>query len=130
MLCVLDSSGFSERVRQEQIEVENARAEHRQAELTLETARTALHKYREGLVPQRTKEFETRSALLDSDFERQREYVAWADRMLEKGYSSRAPVLSTQQALDRIAHDRSVAEHESRVFRLFTAPKEIRQTRK
>ena len=90
VLCVLDSSGFSERVRQEQIEVENARAEHRQAELTLETAKAALREYREGLVLQRTKEFETRSALLDSDFQRQRDYVAWADRMLDKGYFSRA----------------------------------------
>ena len=47
--------------------------------------------------------------------------------MLDKGYFSRGPVLSARQALERIAHDRSVAEHESRVFRLFTAPKEIRQ---
>jgi HlyD family secretion protein len=127
VLCVLDSSGFSERVRQAQIEVENARAEHRQVELTLETAKAALREYREGLVRQRTKEFETRCALLDSDLQRQRDYVAWADRMLAKGYYSRGPVLSARQALERIAHDRSVAEHESRVFRLFTAPKEIRQ---
>ena len=127
VLCVLDSSGFSERVRQAQIEVENARAEHRQVELTLETANAALREYREGLVRQRTKEFETRSALLDSDFQHQRDYVAWADRMLVKGYYSRGPVLSARQALDRIAHERSVTEHQFRVFRLFTAPKEIRQ---
>jgi HlyD family secretion protein len=127
VLCVLDSSGYTERVRQEQIEVEDARSDHRQAELTLETARIALREYREGRVFQRTKELETRLALLHSDFERQREYVAWADRMLEKGYFSRAPVLSARQALDRIAQDRSVAEHEFRVFRLYTAPREIRE---
>ncbi len=93
----------------------------------METARVALREYREGMVRERTKEFESRLVLLDSDFERQRDYVAWAERMLEKGYFSRAPVLSARQALERIAQERSVAEHEFRVFRLFTAPKEIRQ---
>src|SRR5262249_2001423 len=66
VLCVLDSSGFTELVRQEQIEVETARAEHRQAELTLESAKMALREYREGIVIQRTKEFESRSTLLNS----------------------------------------------------------------
>ncbi len=127
VLCVLDSSGFNERLRLEKIEVENARAAHRQAELTLETAQVALREYREGIVVRQRKEFESRIAMLDSDFERQRQYVAWADRMLEKGYFSRAPVLSARQELDRIGHDRSVAGQESRVFRLFTAPKELRQ---
>ena len=46
--------------------------------------------------------------------------------MFEKGYYSRAAVLGAAGA-GRIAHDRSVAEQESRVFRLFTAPKEIRR---
>jgi HlyD family secretion protein len=127
VLCVLDSSGFRELVRREQIDVETARADHRQVELTLETAKAALREYREGMVPQRTRELESRTALLHSDFERQREYVAWAERMLAKGYFSRAPVLSARQALGRIAQDRSVAEQESRVFRLYTAPREIRQ---
>jgi HlyD family secretion protein len=127
VLCVFDSSGFTELVRQEQIEVEAARAEHRQAELTLETARAALREYREGTLLQRAKEFESRSALLDSDYERQRGHVTWADRMLEKGYLSRAAVLSARQALERIAHERSVAEQEFGVFRHFTAPKEVRQ---
>ncbi len=127
VLCVLDSSGYTERMRTEQIDVETARADYRQAELTLETAKVALREYREGIVRQRTKEFETRTALLNSDYERQRDYVAWAGRMLEKGYLSHAPVVSARQALERTAHDRSVTEGESRVFRLFTAPKEIRQ---
>lgn len=127
VLCTFDASGFAERLRREQISAEAARAEYREVELTLETARAALREYREGIVVQRTKEFESRTALLASDFQRQGQYVAWADRMLEKGYFSRAPVLSARQALERIAHDRSVAELESRVFRLFTSPKEIRR---
>ncbi len=127
VLCVFDSSGFTEMMRKEQIDVETARGDHRKAELTLETARTALREYREGLVQQRTKEFESRLVLLNSDFERQRDYVAWAERMLEKGYFSRAPVLSARQELQRIAHQRSVAEQEFRVFRHFSAPREIRQ---
>lgn len=127
VLCVLDSSAFDEVLRLERIEVENARAEHRQAELTLESARIALREYREGIVGQRTREYESRSAMLRADVERQRDYVAWADRMQEKGYFARAPVLSARQELDRLAHERSVAEQEARVFREFTAPKETRQ---
>jgi len=127
VLCVLDSSGFDERLRLEKIEVENARAARRQAELTLETAQFAHREYSEGIVVRRRKESESRIAMLDYDFQRQRQYVAWADRMLDKGYFNRAPVLSARQELDRIGHDRSVAKQESRVFRLFTAPKELRQ---
>ena len=41
VLCVLDSSGYTERMRTEQIDVETARADYRQAELTLETAKVA-----------------------------------------------------------------------------------------
>ena len=85
VLCVLDSSSFAELVRLEQIEVEGA-ADRRQVELTLETARTAVRVHG-GDGPSANKGFESRQALLDSDFERQRHYVAWADRMLEKGYT-------------------------------------------
>lgn len=127
VLCVLDSAGFNERLRLERIEVENARAAHRRAELTLETARAALREYREGIVAQRMKEAESRIAMLDSDFERQHDYVAWADRMFAKGYFARAPVLSARQELERIGHDRTIVKEESRVFRLFTVPRETRQ---
>ena len=41
VLCVLDSSGFAERLRLEKIEVESARSDHRHAELTVETAGAA-----------------------------------------------------------------------------------------
>src|SRR5690349_5858390 len=63
ILCVLDSSESTELVRRAQIDVETARGDHRKAELTLETARTALREYREGTIPQQTKEFESRLAL-------------------------------------------------------------------
>lgn len=127
VLIVLDSSAFDEVLRLEQIEVENARADHRQAELTLESARIALREYRDGIARQRTKQYEGRSAMLRADLERQRDYVAWAERMLEKGYFARAPVLGARQERDRLAHELSVVEQEARVFRDFTAPKEIRE---
>ena len=95
VLCVLDSSGFAERLRLEQIEVEAARSDHRHAELTLETTGAASREYREGTVLERTKASESRSALLRSDFEGQRAHVAWAERMFQKGYHSRAAVLGT-----------------------------------
>ena len=38
-----------------------------------------------------------------------------------------APTSERGRSLDRIAQDRSVAGHQSRVFRLFTAPMEIRR---
>jgi len=127
VLCVLDSSAFDEVLRLEKIEVENARGDHRQAELTLESARIALREYRDGIVRQRMKESEGKLAMLRADLERQRDYVAWAERMHAKGYFARARVLGARQELDRLAHEQSVAEQEDRVFRDFTAPKEIRQ---
>ncbi len=52
VLCRLDSSQFEEMARQQEIQVNQARALSLQARLVLETARMALREYQEGLVNQ------------------------------------------------------------------------------
>jgi HlyD family secretion protein len=128
-LCRLDSSQFEELARQQEIEVNQARATRLQAQLVLETARIALRQYQEGLVTQLTKEFEGRIALGRSDAQRQADHLAWTENMVAKGYLSKGQLLSERQALARTQHELRKAEGEFRVFRRFQVPKEIQTLR-
>jgi multidrug resistance efflux pump len=91
-LCRLDSSELEELARQQEILVGQARSACVQAQLRLETARIAMREYRDGLVIQQTKEHEGRIALGRSDTQRIRDHLNWAERMVAKGYASRAQI--------------------------------------
>lgn len=69
-LCRLDSSGFQELARLQEIMVNQARAFCLRAQLDFELAGIALRQYQEGLVIQLTKEFEGRIALGRADTKR------------------------------------------------------------
>jgi HlyD family secretion protein len=125
-LCRLDSAPLEEMARQQEIAVNQARTWWLQIHLGLETARIALREYQDGLVVQRSKEFEGRIALLRSDFQRQADRLAWTEVMVGKGYASQAQLLTERQALARARHDLRKAEGEFDLFRRFEVPKEVR----
>ena len=125
-LCRLDSSQLEELARQEEIAVEQARADCLRAQLELESARIAFREYQEGLVSQSTKEFEGRIALGQSDAQRQADRLAWTEGMVAKGYLSQSQLLSEQQTLARARHELAKTEGEYQLFRRFQAPKEIK----
>ena len=124
-LCRLDSSELEELARQQEIVVNQARSTSIQARLRLETAQIALREYRDGLVTQQTKEFEGRIALGRSDTQRMRDHLNWTERMVAKGYASRAQLASERQALAQAKHDLRKTEGEFDLFRKFQVQKEI-----
>jgi RND family efflux transporter MFP subunit len=124
-LCRLDASELESLANEEEIDLNQARSARVQAQLTLETARLALREYQEGLVTQLTKEFQGRIALGRSDTQRLADRVGWTERMVAKGYASRAQLSTERQALAQAQHDLKTTEGEFNLFRHFQVEKEI-----
>ena len=124
-LCRFDSSELEELARQQEILVGQARSACVQAQLRLETAQIALREYRDGLVLQQTKELEGRIALGRADTQRMRDHLSWTERMVAKGYASRAQLASERQGLAKAEHDLRKTEGELDLFRRFQIKKEI-----
>ena len=116
--------------KEEEIYLNQARSARVQAQLTLETVHVRRSgSTREGLVAQQTKEFEGRIALGRSDTQRMADHLSWSERMLSKGYLSRAELATERQALDRALHELRTAEGEFRLFQRFQSEKEIASLR-
>ena len=124
VVCRIDRSRVAESIRLQEIMVEQARAEHRQAELTLEVAQVALREQENGLIRKTEQEYRGKAALKRSEVERQADRLAWAEEMLAKGYLSHDDVATERQKKARLAHELRKVEAEADVFRRYTAPKE------
>lgn len=101
MLARLDASDYEELVRQEEIQLLQARADWEKAGLDLKTAEIALAEYRDGLLPQ-NREFQQGQILLyESDIRRANDRLAWAERMVASGYLSAGQLLIERASLER-----------------------------
>lgn len=129
-LCRFDSSALEEVAREQEIQVVEARSTWNQARLALEVAQTALLEYAEGQVITKTKEFEGKIALAESDCNRQADRLVWTEAMFEKGYVPRGQVLSDRQVLAQSRHDLRKTQGELDLFRRQTIPKETAGFRK
>jgi len=129
-LCRFDSSALEEVARAQEIQVIEARSAWNQARLALEVAQTALREYAEGQVITKTKEYEGKIALSESDCNRQADRLVWTEAMYDKGYVSRGQVLSDRQVLEQSRHDLRKTRGELDLFRRQTIPKETAEFRK
>ena len=123
ILCEIDGSEYEEMIRQKLIENEQARSELQEAELDLQTAEIALTEFLEGLRVQTIQEYEGQIALAEASFNRQKDRVEWAERMLPLGYISSARYEQERQLLlsTRIDRDRAVDTLAS--YERYTVPK-------
>jgi HlyD family secretion protein len=125
VLCELDSSNYQELLRRQQIVVEQATADQRQATLALEVAEIGLKSYREGQQDQVIRGYEGQIALARSDLSRQADRLEWARKMVEKGYVSRAQVRSEEGTLSRLQENLRQSELAVSNYKRFTVPKEV-----
>ena len=125
MLCQLNSAEYIEMARQQQIELEEDRAELLSARLELEKLEVSLREYRDGQFVQLQEQMMGAITLARADFERQKDRVAWSERMLEIGYlplsrlaAEKMTLLQTEIDMNRskLAYDNLLA---------YTAPKMI-----
>lgn len=126
VLCRLDASEYEEIVRRQEIEVEQARADRRRAELDVRSSALGLGEFRDGVRTQRQQEFQGKIALAEADLRRQQDRLEWAGRMLPLGYISAAQLANERQARLRAEVSLRGLRGEFRNFERFVAPNTLR----
>jgi HlyD family secretion protein len=126
LLCELDSADYVELVRQQTINVQQARAAFRQTELTLQVAEIALQAYRDGELRETDRLYRGQIALAQSDLARQKDRLKWVNRMVEKGYYSSLQVSSETQTMRRLELTLAQLDLAFTNYRRFSAPKGLR----
>lgn len=126
VLARLDSSGYEELLRQQQITVERARSDRYQAALNLDVAKLSVHEYEEGVLKETLKDSQRAIALAESEEMRTKDRLDWTLRMEEKGYAPKSQVATEKQnyakALFAVAQEKGALK----VFEQYVAPKELR----
>ncbi|SIO61671.1 HlyD family secretion protein [Singulisphaera sp. GP187] len=126
LLCELDSADYQELVRRQLIGVRKAEAETLEAQLNLEIAEINLQSYLEGSVRQAEQEFEGQVALNTSGLARQEDRLAWAKRMLTKGYVSLSVVSGEEETLLRLKFALDQIQMSYDNYRRYSLPRDRR----
>lgn len=126
VLAELDAAGYEEMVRRQQIVVDQARATHEQAKLSLEVAEINFEAQKLGVMAQTDKQMRSQIALAESDLNRQEDRLTWTRRMREKGYLAEGQVLTEEQTLRRADLTLRQARTSLANYLRFTAPKQLR----
>jgi multidrug resistance efflux pump len=127
VLARFDGSRYDELARRHEIELERARSQERNAQLTLGAAKVALNAYREGESNQYAESLEARIALARSDLERARERLAWSQRMSRLGYVSNDQMAQEKAAFEKLTVDQRRSETELANLKTYTIPRWTRQ---
>jgi HlyD family secretion protein len=134
LLVDLDDSGMQEQLKTQKITGDSAEAEKikaeedyaivqsqnesdiKTAETDLELAAIDLQKYEQGDYPQQLKMVEGDIKQAESDVEQQRDRVAWANRMLKKGYLTVTQEQGEQSRLESLDINLAKALEDKRVL--------------
>jgi HlyD family secretion protein len=126
MLCRLDSSAYEDEVVRLRIAVEAARSDRDKAKLDLEVAEGALREYRDGLLGQQLRDYESRISLAKSEGVSLANRLEWSRRMLAKGYMPKAQLSKSEYMLQASELDLTRTVSEFRNLRRFGAPAALR----
>jgi HlyD family secretion protein len=127
VLCRFDSSHYEELVRLQQIELQRAISEERQAALEGEAAEAALRAYRDGEALRIAKELESKVALAKADLQRAEDRLEWARKMMRIGYVSSDEFAMYRSTVLRLKLDQEQYETLLRGHRDYTVPKSVRE---
>jgi HlyD family secretion protein len=125
VLCRLDASDYQEVADVQTTRVLQHQAEAVQTDLALQAAETALKEYREGLLPQDILGMKGRIALAEAEVKTASDRLAWSERMVAKGYASRAQVANDRQAVLSSTHKLKLAQMEIETYRRFNSSKTL-----
>jgi len=127
VLCELDSSAYVELVRQQEMTVQRATADHLQAKLTYEVAVESLREFRDGNLMQTKQQLDGSVAMASSDLERVADRLRWSKRMLQKGYASVGQVSNESIAQQKAEFKLSQSRMSVELFKKYEIPGTIRQ---
>lgn len=125
VLCQLNAAEYIEMTRQQQIELEEDRAELLSARLEFEKLEVSLREYRDGQYVQLQEQMMGQITLARADFERQKDRVAWSERMLEIGYLPLSRLAAEKMTLLKTEIDMKRSRLAFDNLKAYTAPKMI-----
>lgn len=123
ILCELDASDYEEMVVQQQVQVEEERADQRAAELKLQTAQSALMEFEEGLRAQATQELEGKIVLAESNLETSNDRLEWSERMATIGYVAPSKLTTERLARLKAVEALRASRRDLEIYREYETPK-------
>ncbi len=123
LICRFDSSEYEEMVRQQRIVVQAAGSDVQETRLDLEASEIALKEYVEGTRIQTYRNFERQITLAEGQRQRQRDCLAWAERLFPLGYISSARLEQERQLDQRAEIDLQRARDARSTYASYTEAK-------
>lgn len=124
-LVRLDSSLIEDKISQERITYEKARALMIDAEKLYESAKIAVSEYEEGMYVQSLKDLEAKATVAKENLESARNLLVFTNRMARQGYVTPLQREAQQFAVQRPQLDLDVANTAIEVLRKYTGPKTL-----
>ncbi|MFO0959988.1 MAG: efflux RND transporter periplasmic adaptor subunit [Isosphaeraceae bacterium] len=101
ILCELDSADYEELARDQRLKVEEARADHRAAELKLQTCEASLHEFEDGLKAQTMQTLESAVTLAESNLQSARERLVFTEKLFSYQYVAPAQLTAQRLAVQK-----------------------------
>ena len=127
VVCELDPTPLKDRLSNQEIVIQAAKADLENAKLTREVAEIAINEYKEGIQHQDMQTVEGEIALTRSDRERAQDRLVWAKRMHEKGFLSANQLKSEELSLQKSIFGLEQAQTKKQVLQKFIAGKTLKQ---
>jgi HlyD family secretion protein len=124
-LVKFDTSTFEEKVSQQQIVVERARATMIDAEKTFEAAKIAVQEYLEGTFTQSLQTLQVTATVAKENLESSKNLLAFYNKMVRNGYVTTLQRDAQAFAVERAKLDLEVAETAITVLEKFTKEKTL-----
>src|SRR5262249_664016 len=103
VVCELDSSSLRDALTVQQLRFAQSKAWVEQAQYALEADRVALREYEAGVLPQDVELVRQNISICQTQKEQAERNLAWARRVLAKGYRTQAQVNADAAALEQSA---------------------------
>ncbi len=122
-----DNQSAKARWRAQQVVTRKAEANYQNARLTREIAEIAVLEYEEGIFNQDRTTVEGEIKLAESDLQRSKDRLDWAQQMLKKGFVSKWTVVSEELKLKKARFSLEQAQSKKKVLVAYTKPKVIKE---
>ncbi len=127
IVAELDSSALQDNLKNQRIATLGAEAAYQNAKLTREVAEIAVTEYIEGVYKQEHETAQGEIALAKSELKRAEDRLEWSNRMLEKGYVSKAQNVADKVGLEQKKFALEQAQTKLSVLEKYTKEKTIKE---
>ena len=127
VVCELDSSSLRDQLSNQQITTKSAESAFENAKLTHEVAEIAVSEYKEGIYKLDLDTAEGEIKLAESELTRARDRVEWSRRMYQKGYVSKAQMISDELSLERMNFNLEQSQSKLSVLKAYTYKKTVKE---